>query len=131
MVLRALCAAAAIACTFAGRPAEAFCVFNKLDGYRGDSGIVGEVIRGANWSAEIDKGDDACCDWQDRRCNPTGRRDAGLTFGVRSLHAGADAPQSCVVEGEAGGWINVTVEQARGHRGPVARLKCVAFKYRR
>lgn len=132
MTLRLACALAAGALAFGAAPASAFCIFNKITQTSGDAAIVGEVIRGGEWTAGIDQGDHKCCDWQNRQCNPTGRREGKLVFGVRSVQGGLDAPQPCVVEGEAGGWVNVTLERLTGvARGPAYRLKCAVFKYRR
>jgi hypothetical protein len=131
MMLRLSSVIAAGWLAFGAAPAGAYCIFNKVAQVDGDSGLVGEVIRGGAWSAEIDRNGEACCDWKDRRCNPTGTREAKLVFGIRSVQTGRDAPQACVVEGEAGGWIYVTAEYVRGTSGRVPRLKCTAFRYRR
>lgn len=122
-----------------GDRAAAFCVYNRIADFRGDTRIVAEVLNGGSWQSEIAQGGGECCSWQDAHCNNSGRRDGVLSFRIISLQPGADNPRPCLIKAEAGGWLYITLAMmplasepgGSGIHLPVPTLRCREVRYKR
>jgi len=70
---------AALTAFLAAGSAEAFCVYNKTD-----ITIHVAQTRGGAFKKNIPPGGKECCDWQNKDCNPEGKKDSIVRFYVGS-----------------------------------------------
>ncbi|OPY72590.1 MAG: hypothetical protein A4E64_02848 [Syntrophorhabdus sp. PtaU1.Bin058] len=96
--------------------AGAFCVYNKTDTkiYVHQTGGQKTGFLDRGFEAELNPGDNGCCNWQDTDCNKSGDREGIVTFNV--------GPYTWwICENfpiKAGGWLTV--------EGSAGNYKCVA-----
>jgi len=85
---------AALTAFLAAGSAEAFCVYNKTD-------ITIHVVqtKGGAFKKNIPPGGKECCDWQNKDCNPEGKKDSTVRFSVSRHDA---VVEETVAEGEGG-----------------------------
>jgi hypothetical protein len=84
---------AALLLTIAFGPALAFCVHNDTKREILASQTTNEFSTG--FSKTIKTGQKACCNWQNKDCNPKGKIDTELLMYVRGEHIGAGGAWGC------------------------------------
>ncbi|WP_257448678.1 galactose-binding domain-containing protein [Archangium lipolyticum] len=96
--------------------ASAFCVYNDTQ-----TGANSRVLEG-DFSKDIPAGDNRCCHWSEKSCNPSGSREAMLRaqLGTGSF--------TCVVALQAGGYARIQQED-RSHLGLPPNYYCVSYDY--
>jgi hypothetical protein len=107
---------------FGAAPANAFCVYNKTSFdilfVQQMNGHEDKLFKG--FSAVVKPGKNACCNWQNRDCNPAGQRTSMVPFltelrvsgstvdcGTGKSIAGVYQTMNPNVPVQAGGWIQV------------------------
>lgn len=73
--------------------ADAFCVHNETKREILAAQTTNEFSTG--FSARIKGGEKACCNWQNKDCNPKGKRDSELLMYIRGDHIGAGGAWGC------------------------------------
>ena len=102
---------AALALFLAVEGAEAFCVYNNMDGVIEVEQTSGHK-KTHGFSGTIDPGDNKCCNWQNSDCNKKGKKDSTVRFDV-SYSSGAAGIRSAPIflcedfPIKAGGWLTV------------------------
>ncbi len=79
-----LLATLAVALTAAGQ-ANAFCLKNASNKWVHVDRILTADGTRLRYKADVLPGKEACCDWRDRTCNPTGLKNENLTFSIYGL----------------------------------------------
>ncbi len=102
---------------------HAFCIYNKID-----KTILAEQRSGGDGSfnVKIEPNGKACCNWQTRDCNTSGKRDEIVRFTIRRHTTTLDVlnPSLIVCSDfpiQAGGWLTV--------EGNWDSAKCVRHDY--
>ena len=66
----------------AAEGAEAFCIYNRTD-TKIKVHQYGGGRKYSSFSAELNPGEKACCNWTNKDCNKKGKRDSTLYFNVQ------------------------------------------------
>ena len=109
---------AALAVFLAAEGAEAFCFYNRTD-TKIKVHQYGGGRKYSSFSAELNPGEKACCNWTNKDCNKKGKRDSTLYFNVQKEEKMHTNENICLVTIHAGGYVLVTgkngIYRCEGH----------------
>ena len=109
----------ALTAFLAAGSAEAFCVYNKTE----DSLVIAKQVEGGDFQKDVarGKGNEVCCNWQEKSCNKGGKKDSIVKFTIKRWHQAGSGlfPYPIVCEDfpiKAGGWLTVRGNAKDGYK---------------